>query len=399
VAGLDDRVKAAAPIYGCGWNTLVFPTQTAADPIDEGVKRWRNLLSSESYAPLVRCPILFLNATNDFHGNMDRSFATLALVPAGEKRQIYTPRYNHHIEPAEGKDLPLWMAWHLKGEGGPWPRTPQVSLVGQGVNPGIRVVPDQPQSVKQVQLYYALNTPWPQSRFWRSAPVSGFEGGVYTAEAPFFAADDVIFAFANVAYTSGVRLSSSLVRVAARDLPGAKPTLVWEPLIDDMHDGEAWRFGPAYTDPLLDAGYLMTWQGSNGERGLTLDPALWGGTFDIGTHKIGDPQWRGRGRDVLLIDCDASRPMKELRVKVIRRDWQPTREEFTMPVELPDGGTTNSRPNWKTICIAPERLRDAKGNRLGDWHEVDCFTLTGAARTSRPPVFRNLRWDVEGPSR
>lgn len=123
-----------------------------------------------------------------------------------------------------------------------------------------------------------------------------------------------------------------------------------------------------------------------------MDPVLWGGTFDIGTHKIGDPQWRGKNRDVLLIDCDATRVMKELTVKVIRRDWQPTREEFTMPVELTYGGTDTTRPNWKTICIPPEKLKDAKGNRLVDWREVDCITLTGVTKTGQPPLFRNLRW-------
>jgi len=395
VAGTDGRVKAAAPIYGCGWNTYVRPDQVAADPVDQATRAWRELLSSESYAPLVKCPVLFLNATNDFHGNMDRSFATLAMVPTAEKRHVYTPRYNHHIEPSEGADLSLWMDRHLKGVGGPWPQTPRVALQGGQERPEIHMVPDQSTFVRQVQIYYALSNVWPQSRFWRSTSTRRREDGVFVADAPFIAADDVIHAFANVTYASGVRLSSSLIKVVARDLPGVKPTLTWEPVIDDMSDGEDWRYGPAYTDPTSDASYFVTWQGPTGEKGFTLNPALWGGgeiAFDIGTHKIGDPQWRGQGRETLLLDYDAGRPLKGLTIKAIQRDWQPTRQEYVFIPGLPRDKGDSDRPDWFTIRISPDELKGPKGNSLPNWREVNCLTLIGTAKANRPPVFRNLRW-------
>ena len=76
-------------------------------------KLWRNTMESESYARLVKCPVLFLDATNDQHGNMDRSFQTLSRVPT-EVRWAFTPRYRHHIAAEQGADLPLWMDAYLK---------------------------------------------------------------------------------------------------------------------------------------------------------------------------------------------------------------------------------------------------------------------------------------------
>ncbi len=72
LAAMDRRVKAACAIYGVGWNT--FPDELdAPDPsaADTSLKLWRATMESEAYGPLVKCPILFLDASNDHHGKMD----------------------------------------------------------------------------------------------------------------------------------------------------------------------------------------------------------------------------------------------------------------------------------------------------------------------------------------
>src|SRR5262249_59671889 len=40
IAALDPRVKAAAPIYGCGWEVYQYPPDERAPPSDE-LKPWR----------------------------------------------------------------------------------------------------------------------------------------------------------------------------------------------------------------------------------------------------------------------------------------------------------------------------------------------------------------------
>jgi len=395
VAAMDERVKTAVPIYGCGWTTYTRPDQTPDDPVDEDTCLWRRLISPEAYAPLVRCPLLFMNATNDFHGNMDRSFLTLSTTASAIKRQIYTPRYNHHIEPSEGKDLALWMDWRLKGAGGPWPETPGVRLMGGDAVPRVEVIPDQADIVSAVHVFYALNNPWPQSRFWRDPSAAKNANGTWSANAPYFSTDDTLYVFANVTYPSGSELSSTLLKVSTKDLPGVKPTLAWEPMIDDMADSADWRYGPAYTDPSIGSQYFQDWQGLNGEKGFTLNPAMARQTassdtiaFDFGTHKIGDPQWRGQDRAVLLLDCFRRSSLKELRVVLIERDWQPNRKEYT--INVPPG---EMDAEWQTVRIDPAALTDTEGHTLPDWREVNCLTLKGTATKAAPPVFSNLRWE------
>ena len=276
VAGTDARVKAAVPIYGCGWNTYTTPDQRPEDPVDIDTYAWRQLLQSESYAPRVHCPLLFLNATQDFHGPMDRCCCTMKMLGSTIKRQAFTPRYNHHIEPREGQDLPLWMDWHLKGSGGPWPETPTIRFEGGRAAPCIVVTPDRATEVQAVEINYALNAPYSSCRFWRIAPSCARPDNMtWQADAPVTATSDMLYAFANVSYTSGVTLSSALIVQAARELPGTEGTLVWQSQIDLMENEHKWYFVPAYTDPCITASYFQSWEAPDGTRCFTLNPAMW----------------------------------------------------------------------------------------------------------------------------
>ncbi|HEY2838721.1 MAG TPA: acetylxylan esterase, partial [Pirellulales bacterium] len=250
VAGVDPRVKVAAPIYGCGWESYPeFPPQPAA-PVDRPTQLWRALIAPETHAPRITCPVLFFNATCDFHGRMDLAYETLDRLPAAtERRQVFTPNYDHHIEPAEAYSLPLWMSAHLKGTPANWPATPRIEIAGSDPMPLVRVASVNPGEVERVDVYYALNNDWPMTRFWRSIAAERGADGVFTAAAPVLGADDTIYAFANVTYRSTIRISSRLLKQPVKELIGVRPTLVRTALVDTMETSADWCWVPAYTDP------------------------------------------------------------------------------------------------------------------------------------------------------
>jgi len=75
------RVRAACAIYGVGWNT--YPnSKYALDPRarDADTMLYRKTIAPEAYGPLVKCPVLFLSGSNDFHGKLDRAYDTLNTV-------------------------------------------------------------------------------------------------------------------------------------------------------------------------------------------------------------------------------------------------------------------------------------------------------------------------------
>jgi dienelactone hydrolase len=72
VAGLDDRLKVAVPVYGCGFlndNSAWLGEFKAMSPAQRD--RWISLFDPSKYLGNVRCPILFVNGTNDFAYPLD----------------------------------------------------------------------------------------------------------------------------------------------------------------------------------------------------------------------------------------------------------------------------------------------------------------------------------------
>ncbi|HCL27217.1 MAG TPA: dipeptidyl aminopeptidase [Candidatus Latescibacteria bacterium] len=73
VAGVDERLKCAVPVYGCGflgensgWKYGLFPTRPEAD-----IKKWLEHWDPAVFLPHARMPFLWVNGTNDFAYPMD----------------------------------------------------------------------------------------------------------------------------------------------------------------------------------------------------------------------------------------------------------------------------------------------------------------------------------------
>ena len=102
VAGSDSRVKAAAPsVGGSGFRTRPWSLLPEHKPqLPNGdVKLFDAALGFESYAPHVKAPLLWLGSTNDFHGIMDDTYRTGALVPHPNVRYAFAPHLNHRFTP------------------------------------------------------------------------------------------------------------------------------------------------------------------------------------------------------------------------------------------------------------------------------------------------------------
>ena len=361
VAGCDSRVSTqAVPIYGVGQNTYTFPWQSPDDAVDEDTRLTRALLEPEGYASGVKCPLLFMNASNDHHGRLDFGMRTLSLATQSPMlREVYTPRSIHHIEPAEAQDLALWMDFHLKGAGRAWPESPKIEMQGGDAVPRIVVSVDQPGEVESVTAHYGLSNPWPTSRFYRATVAEKIAGSSYAAPAPILAPDDTIYAFANVAYRSGIHLQhAALIKVAAHDLAGVHPTLQRNALIDAMDDDRAWFWWLAGTDPLNQTALIKPWTGLHSERGFTHAQP---GAFSFATTALGDAQFKSEGTSALLLDVWAEALPPSLEITVSTKFFQPGQINYKAkptPGEPKDG--------WAALRLSPSDFHDDKGRTAGE---------------------------------
>ncbi len=86
VAGVDSRLRAAVPVYGCGylgddscWNDNTFPKLPAAQ-----IQRWLALWDPSRHLPRARMPMCWVSGTNDFAYPLP-SFQKSYQLPSGPR--------------------------------------------------------------------------------------------------------------------------------------------------------------------------------------------------------------------------------------------------------------------------------------------------------------------------
>ncbi len=85
VASLDDRFKAAVPVYGCGYLHEGESVQKPSiDKLGDRKAAWVKAYDPGSLLPRCHVPIMFVNGTNDVHYVLDSYMKSYNVVP-GEK--------------------------------------------------------------------------------------------------------------------------------------------------------------------------------------------------------------------------------------------------------------------------------------------------------------------------
>jgi dienelactone hydrolase len=85
VASLDDRFKAAVPVYGCGFLHEGESVQKPSiDKLGDHKAKWVKEYDPGSLLPRCRVPIFFVNGTNDVHYVLDSYMKSYNVIP-GEK--------------------------------------------------------------------------------------------------------------------------------------------------------------------------------------------------------------------------------------------------------------------------------------------------------------------------
>ena len=314
------------------------------------------------------------------HGNMDRSFLTLARVPT-EVRWAFTPRYRHHIAAEQGVDLPLWMDAHLKGgERFPKPPVAEVRLGTDGV-PRLIVQPDLSKPVRRVDLFYAVENRNPRNRYWRS--VTGQrDQKEWIAELPLLDPRQPLFAFANVVYDSGICLSTNLVSVVPSELGHARATDRPSLLIDEFSTGtDGWVTSSPATDPIPPVPNLLsTAVSADGKPGITVTRPI-----ALTTHKVGDPKWRGPEGAKLQFEVLVRAP-RTLRVVMHEKEFAIGWTQYAAEIALVPG------EGWKTITLSADAFSTDKGARLKGWGGVQQLELKTTDGAGEEPIYGAFRW-------
>jgi dienelactone hydrolase len=408
VASTDERVKTAVPIYGCGYNYDAKKTAWGFPKLNAALTLFNKTLAPEAYAASIHGPILFLGATNDFHGWMDDAYQILSLTHV-TRRLAFTPRYNHHIDAGQAANLPAWMDWQLRG-GPPFPADPKLELrLDPDADPTATVLPDDARHVDKVDIFYALGEKPPPNRYWRHVP-STRTANAWRARLPLLKPNEKCAAFANVYYHSGVCLSTNLGRRVSGGNSQSEPsaTLKWSamPNVDGDELGSPFVFARANTDPNVATAYFVRSDNRAHSDEVCVNPALFGGQirFGIVTHYIGDPGYAGRTGMSLAFEyqgefIEDKTPLPPaggkhdepdrggLTFEATTHDWTPLSRHYTAHVD-----TKTSAADWQGVTLSVSQFQTADGKPLQSWRELDKLEIRGTATKEHPPRFRRFRW-------
>ncbi len=179
IAGVDDRVKAAVPVYGCGFldhNSTWLPTFEKMPP--EQRERWVANFDPSQYLPGVSCPILFVNGTNDFAYPLDSYQKSYELVPGPVELCIRVKMPHGHPAGWAPIEIGLFIDSVLTG-GKPLAKISAAAVRENQTT--AQVESDVP--IKRAELHYATAEGEWKKREWQTLPAE-YHNGTITASLP-----------------------------------------------------------------------------------------------------------------------------------------------------------------------------------------------------------------------
>ena len=239
--GMDPRVKATVAYFGIGWIAYyrdravwMYAPDAKEAAMSKGEKLFIQTVEAQSHAPYINAPTLWLTGSNDHHSGHERGGETFKMFKPSVPWSFAVQARGHHNTEKLGDDCRLWLEKYVLGKNVAWPARPQaeISLDEAGV-PQIRVTPDSPNTLKELQIFYTQKEPNNVLRTWRDASAVR-AGDKWIAKLPVLNVGEYVFAFANARYDNNIVLSSDFKAVIPSTLGNAIAT-------DKITDVIPWR--------------------------------------------------------------------------------------------------------------------------------------------------------------
>jgi dienelactone hydrolase len=177
VMGLDDRLKVAAPVYGCGYlhENSVWINTIRGLP-EDWRKDWIDHFDPSRYAGQAKMPVLFVNGTNDFAYPLDSYQKTYRLVK--DRQLCVTVRMPHgHTQGWAPVEIGLFADQYLR-KGKPLPVLGSVKTMRDGETMKVEAA-FKGWAQSKAALHYTTDTtsPW-QKRTWESHQITVEDGAI-----------------------------------------------------------------------------------------------------------------------------------------------------------------------------------------------------------------------------
>lgn len=173
LAAVDTRFAYAVPVYGCGFNYERPQWIEKNDPAL--LKKWAELWDASLYLPEAKCPMLWVDGTNDFAFSLDRVRRSAALATkVSHVFSTHLRMVHAHGEPGEGPLEILAFADHFARSGKDVVRVREVRREGNRITAEFN---SNGRRVVRAELLWTADGPDVQwdKRLWEQRIIPDFD--------------------------------------------------------------------------------------------------------------------------------------------------------------------------------------------------------------------------------
>lgn len=380
---LEPSLSCAATLFYAGWGELgrsYKNDENKQGEITSELASYVAALSPQSYAPIIKTPMMYLTASNSELANLDRALDTMARVN-GEVQSItyITPNALDSIDNLGTVDLKLWLCEHLLDADIVFPDKPMLSLENFSNKLVATCVAGDPLTVKSVELYYAEGSFIPSRRCYLKRELTLSGGGNYVGSVDISSSDEFIYAFVNVEFTTGYTVTSNIVNVHLSEM-GFEKTLMREKLIyNGLMEEDVFTAIPSpdqkgASGTFVDKKQLFIKEGAGGIEGITSGLSL--ASFKLATQK-----YRGVEDELLMFDVCTDEVMS-ITVTAYCNLGTPEKDVHRAVIATVGG------PLWQNFKLERSDFKDDTNKTLSDWGDITLLVFEGDGQF----IVNNILW-------
>ncbi len=272
VAATDNRVHALISANGGGYRWTKGNARFLSTDIPESDEQlaYSTGVGAETYAKFITCPTLAIATRDSMLCDIDRIGDMIDLVKSQNNQLILSPSCGHQLTKSTGIACLKWLHDYLATDSA---EKGTASLKFECAEGHLYVRVNTLRKAHSQTLYLSYGESDSQQRCWVSLPIEQKVGEhEYVCDVPVYDRDELIVAYATLAYDDGDIISTKVIGTTAtkHNVTVFENMQYGSNIIYDGSMGIA-SFNAKTDDALLDENNLRVKEGPFGIKGITLD--------------------------------------------------------------------------------------------------------------------------------
>ncbi len=361
IAATENDLSLAVMMFGAGWSAYrgIHKYSDKDIVMDDERRKFIAAVDAHAYAQYVKCPILYLTATNSDSFDFDRANDTLARInPETEYSFSFAPNFNSYLDEHCKKDIEVFLSKYFNDSVKSLAKAPK--LVAEQSNSYISfdLYFDEPERVEECKVFLNEGVLDPSVRNWVTCQVadSSKEGeGEVKFDYVISGNPEQIFALAVVKYKDGTSVCSKLMRKKTGGILPKRANLIYSGKsgIDGItfYDKNSQESGIFVN--LSDCIQMV--KGADGISGVY-------SRFGLVSYKFGEPACRMDENSIIKLDV-YNDEYCNLKITMVSKSGE-DRREFYYTKELDAGNI------WKNIVISINEFKTPEGMGIRNFDEI-----------------------------